>query len=331
MGALLFLLMLPLQLAAFEPRPVAAYAVVGFKEIPFEGDRILLWYPVSKASAAGALAKPGDLFLSAHDARPLAKGPLIILSHGFRGEPTDLSWLVRGLADSGFAVAALRHPDRIEERWHDNRLLQTVETMRRRALDVSKMIDALVHSSAAEAIDFTRIGFAGFSLGGTTGIFLAGGRIDHLDRITLAETLAYRKRSSQAGSAPPALKALEAKKDFREHRIRAYFLMAPASAWIFSDASLRGIANPVYLIGGAADEFLVTEANAGYLAKMLPASYYQTIPGKAGHFAFLTSKRQNARKPTSDPRYTDDPSVDRDWIQSKTLSEAIRFFKETLR
>lgn len=328
MRTLILLLALPLYLAAFETRPVLPQAVVGFTQVPLDDRSISLWYPVDPKTEAKTKENPWDLFLAAKGAAPLAKNPLIIVSHGYLGDPYNLSWLIRGLVDSGFTVAAVKHRDKINDRMHLNHWL--------RAVDVKEMIDSLEHSSAAGSIDFSRIGFAGFSLGGTTGIFLAGGRAENLDNIIPGKEYANPQDFNRTKEALPTLKREEMKKDYREPRIRAFFLMAPAWSWIFSDDSLKEVDTPVYLIAGEGDELLVTEANAGHFAKMIPASYYQTIPGKVGHFVFLTSisdvrKLKVDQKFASDQVFQDDPSIDRDWIQAKTLAEAVRFFKETLR
>ncbi|CRX38271.1 alpha/beta hydrolase family protein [Estrella lausannensis] len=328
MRALLIFLLIPLYLFAFEIKPVLPLPVLGFQQIAFDDRSISVWYPVAPETEGKVSDDPWDLFKVAPAAKPSLKPPLIVVSHGYMGDPHNLNWLIRGLVDQGFAVAAVRHRDMIDGRPHMNHWM--------RAVDVSKMLDALEKSSLASSIDFKRIGFAGFSLGGTTGIFLAGGRAENLENPLPGKEYSAPREFSRADEALKTLKKGEMQKDYRERRIRAFFLMAPAWSWIFSDESLAQVDVPVYLIAGAADEILVTDTNAGRFARQIPGAYYQTIPGKVGYFVFITSlsdvkKLKVNQQIISDRVFKDDPSIDRDWIQAKTLTEAVRFFNETFR
>lgn len=327
MRTLLILLLIPFYLTAFETKQVLPQAILGFQQVPLDDRQIMVWYPVSPETEGKASADPWDMFKIAPDAKPVQKTALIVVSHGYMGDPHNLNWLIRGLVDQGFAVAAIRHRDIIDGKPHMNHWM--------RAVDVTKMLDALEISSLVSSIDFSRIGFAGFSLGGTTGIFLAGGRAENLENPIPGKEFSAPREFSKANEALKSLKKEEMQKDYREPRIRAFFLMAPAWSWIFSDVSLQHVDTSVYLIAGAGDEILVTETNAGRFAKQIPGAYYQTIPGKVGHFVFVTSlselkKLKVNQQLASDPVFKDDPSIDRDWIQTKILSEAVRFFKETL-
>src|SRR5262249_26164953 len=126
---LLIILFFPLALMAFEPHPVTPYPVLGFKEIPFFDHfqqinrKLLVWYPVDPQVMGIPSTNPWDVFHVAMNAAPAkasAKRPLIVLSHGYLGNPHGLSWLIRWLVYRGFMVAGIRHTDLMEGRIHVN-------------------------------------------------------------------------------------------------------------------------------------------------------------------------------------------------------------------
>ena len=119
----------PLLLYAFEPHRVTPYPVVGFKEIPLDGEaqtsrrHILVWYPVDAQVGGVPSDDPWDLFNVAVNASPAQlpeKFPLIVISHGYLGNPHNLSWLIRNLVYHRFVVIGIRHMDLIEGQVHAN-------------------------------------------------------------------------------------------------------------------------------------------------------------------------------------------------------------------
>lgn len=81
-------------------------------------------------------------------------------------------------------------------------------------------------------------------------------------------------------------------KDWKDSRIKAAFIMAPAWSWIFDEQSLESVTIPTYIIAGASDEVVNTSNNAGFFAKYIPGSIYQEIPGKSRSFyIFYDSQR----------------------------------------
>lgn len=111
--------------------------------------------------------------------------PLVIFSHGFHGNRNQSTFLTAGLAHAGYLVIACDHKDAIErggggipgrpevpfgkpDEWSET-------TFQDRAKDISSLLSALKTSERfSAAIDWSRLGLAGHSLGGYTVLGLAG-------------------------------------------------------------------------------------------------------------------------------------------------------------
>jgi predicted dienelactone hydrolase len=143
-----------------------------------------IWYP----AAAGSEERNWDVGVfhfgqSALDA-PFAESPsgeharrpLIVLSHGTGGSAAQLSWLAEALAQAGFVVASVNH--------HGNTATESEPAPGgfvlpwERALDLRALLDQLARDPQLGAhVDTTRVGAAGFSLGGYTALALIGARL----------------------------------------------------------------------------------------------------------------------------------------------------------
>lgn len=327
----ILLILFPFALWAFEPHPVTPYPVVGYREEPFFDEfqkrdrKLLVWYPVDPSLPGSPSPDPWDLFNIAQDAPVASKAklPLIVISHGYTGNPHQLSWLIRGLVYHGFIVAGIQHLDLLDGKVHINHW--------KRALDIKTLIDRLSNSKMAQSIDLNRIGIAGYSLGGTTAVWIAGGRTTKLDTLIPGPEYSALEDYVLADAALPTLDKTMMAKDWRDPRVKAAFIMAPAWSWLFDEESLRQVKIPVYLIAAEADHVLVTRNNAGFFARLIPQSIFQAIPGKADHFIFISALNEIQRK-RADPSgklnfiLNDDVSIDRAWIQFEVSSEAARFF-----
>lgn len=327
----LFLLIgMPLFLNSFEPHMVTPFPTVGYREIPFKDDEdvhhlILAWYPVDPATTGIHSQNSWDRFNIAKDALPYgAKLPMVIISHGYTGNPHQMSWLINGLVQRGYFVLGLQHQDLINGKTHINHW--------QRALDIIKMIDYFSKNSLSEHVDLNKIAIAGFSLGGTTALWVAGGRTTKLDTLIPGPEYASTVDYTHAKEALPTLNNEMMARDWRDQRIKAAFIMAPAWAWLFDELSLKSIAIPTYIVAAAEDKRLVTRNNAGFFARTIPNSVYQEIPGKVSHFIFISAISEQKRKQTDPDNklsflFEEDVSVDKQWIQSQLIEEADRFFK----
>ena len=104
------------------------------------------------------------------------KLPLVIVSHGRGGWFGGHHDVEEALADAGFVVAAINHPG---DNGNDSSKRDTLSLWQSRPEDMGRLLDFLLNDWKDKAsVDRIRIGFFGFSLGGYTGLVLAGARPD---------------------------------------------------------------------------------------------------------------------------------------------------------
>ncbi len=329
----LIFLLFPLCLFGYSSNPANAEPVVGFREIPFFDDfqkvdrQLLVWYPVSSNTAGKPSDNPWDLFKVAQDApidHSKGKFPLIVLSHGYTGNPHQLSWLIGGLVNQGFIVIAVQHRDLTNGKVHINHW--------QRAQDVHQLIDQFSASDLAKQADLDHIGIAGFSLGGTTAVWSIGGRATKLETLMPGAEYASPEDFIKVNEALPTLNKEMMAKDWKDPRIKAAFVMAPGWAWIFDEESLKQINVSTYFIAGEGDQTLVSKNNAGFFARHIPNAIYEAIPGRADHFIFISALSDQQRQKVNqngnlDFLFQDDSLVNRAKIQSEATEKAIKFFK----
>lgn len=185
-----------------------------------------------------------------------------MISHGYLGNPHQLSWLIRGLVHEGYTVAAIHHLDLVEGRLHADHW--------KRARDITTFLNAFFANPLSQNVNRDKIGVAGYSLGGTTSIWLAGGRTNRLDSLVPGPEFANPREFSRADEALQTLDKQMMSRNWRDPRIKAAFIMAPAWSWLFDEESLHSISIPVYLIAAEADDVIVTKNNAGFFARHIP-------------------------------------------------------------
>lgn len=129
--------------------------------------------------------------------------PLIIYSHGHGGSMADMAWLADILVPKGYIIASLEHSGNGE-------LIQKPELLAShlwdRPLDVSFVLTKLLdHPEWKMKIDPTKIVDGGFSRGGATAVFLAGGQMNGSNLKTYVETYFLDKNEA----APYVIKLIE--------------------------------------------------------------------------------------------------------------------------
>jgi predicted dienelactone hydrolase len=311
----------------------------------------VVWYPAeSGANAKPQLIPPvGTAILQAAPAAPEApiapspaKFPLILLSHGTGGTAHSMAWFATALASRGYIVAAVNHPG---NNAIDQHTVQGFSEWWQRANDISSILDDMMTDSKfGPRVDRGRIGAAGFSLGGTTMMELAGARtsLAHFQDVCRAKPSEIsckappefpdliEKSAALAATDPVYAKALrKAGASFHERRIRAVFAMAPALGPAFAPASLYKITIPVAIVAGAGDSIVPVDANAKYYAQ-IPGAALTIFPGDVDHYTFLDECTPEGRS-TMAPICVDKPGVDRAAIHNQTIDLAAKFFADKLR
>jgi predicted dienelactone hydrolase len=306
-----------------------------------------VWYPASSSSDERPLTIPGvsqifqlgSVASSAALPRSSAKFPLIVLSHGTGGSALSMAWFGEGLAAHGYIVAAVNHPGNNATEPYT---AQGFSTWWERAKDLSVVIDdMLADQQFGNRIDASRIGAAGFSLGGYTMIEIAGGRTD------LAAYLAFctSPRADAICKSPPEFPTLvedfkristtdaefeaalrHAGHSYRDPRVRAVFAMAPALGPAFGPESLKQISIPVEIVAGHGDGNVPIGSSAEYFAANIPGAKLTIFPGNVGHYTFLDSCPEQGAE-IRPLLCKDGAGVDRDKVHNKTVALSAQFFQ----
>jgi predicted dienelactone hydrolase len=228
-----------------------------------------------------------------------ARRPLVLLSHGFGGTARQMTWLGTALARHGFVAVAVDHPG---TNGRDGVTPEGAYAPWERAPDLSAALDlVLADPVIASHVDPARIGVAGFSLGGWTSALLAGARTDFArfdafcaskERDSICDPqvefpLDFSQRGRTLGQ--PAMRPLAAREsaDFRDARIKAAMLIAPALGEATAPASLARIDIPVLVFAGSADPVAVPATNAEIFARGIPHARLIVLP-QVGHYDFLS-------------------------------------------
>lgn len=300
-----------------------------------------IWYPaVASAIETDQFIGPPDTPLFkigkvAPDAALIdtpAAFPLILFSHGTGGATKQHSWLATHLAAHGCLVAGVNH--------HGNTALEpyVVQGFTRfweRATDLTVLLNLLLTTpDFGPRIDQSRIGAAGFSLGGYTVLALAGGRIDlanlqaAIDKghIIMPPEFPYAQAMVNE-FARLATTDTTHRASFRDERIKAVFAIAPAVAQAFSPAGLAPIQIPVSIVVGENDPPPFTDA--AYFAQHIPHAEFEVLGGHVAHYTFLAEGTE-AGKQLLPHLCNDALGVDRRAVHGRVAEKARLFFEGTL-
>ena len=286
-----------------------------------------VWYPTQ---GTGPFDQPSDqLWVHPKEIRNASfaqlenRCPLIVMSHGHGGDRRERSWLAELLVHSGFVVAAVDHHGNTRSSFNLVSSLKFWE----RGRDVSFAIDELSQEPLLkEYIDFKRIGFVGYSLGGMTGLGLGGAKVGALEH-------ALERVSKQYKEIKPEMVAQvdleEAKKSLKEDRIRAMLLICPA-AFAYQPESLKSIKIPVGLVVATHDEVLPYKEHADLIIRYLIPAKLKIMGKNISHYSFLNRVSEEGKKFIQKHLYPDAYLSDRASIHREVGSFAIEFFREFL-
>lgn len=312
-----------------------------------------IWYPAAPDAIERdvALGPPGLPFMHigrfaadaapAHSDRPL---PLVLLSHGTGGSALNMSWLAQWLAANGIIAAAVTH--------HGNSIADRDLTPQgfflfwERAPDLSRVLDALLADPVfGERIDPSRIGAAGFSLGGNTVALLAGARLDIQAYYALCSGPDARAESCAPPPESPfdredfermidedaRTRASIARADdsYRDSRIRAAYALAPAVVDAFARLDPETIGIPLRIVVGTRDHLAPAGPNARALAAVGSVAELVEIQD-VGHYTFLPRCGWAGRLLLGE--ICDEPGgIDRGTIHRAVAADALTFFEGALR
>jgi predicted dienelactone hydrolase len=246
--------------------------------------------------------------------------PLIVISHGMFGDRFSHHDTATLLADSGFAVLTLDHPQdsvsAIEAKTADN-----ISSFLVRPVDIKRAIDFVSKNSPAD-IDSRRIGFFGFSRGGYTGLVLAGAVPNfHAPPFPCPEEflMCRQMRDNDIPAHDPGY----------EPRIGAFVIADPIS--FFPDpASLKNVTAPIQLWSSEHGGMGVRPEDVASVKRDLPTQPEFHRPANSGHFSFLFPCSNEVAK-AAPFLCTDPPGFDRADFHSKLNAQVLEFFRKNLR
>jgi predicted dienelactone hydrolase len=260
---------------------------------------MVVWYP-STTTVTPQLIGDDVVFVGVSAVRnaPPSAGehPLVVLSHGFRGNWNNQNWLASALAHRGYIVAAVNHPGTTT---HD-RSPQAAAQLWQRPIDLHRAIEAVTTQPEKFGVVAKRqIAVVGHSLGGWTAMEIAGARFDPALfardcklHPQLSSCTNYQKINPES---TPASKAGLAG-DLRDQRVTAVVSLDLGLSRGMTDESLAALSVPVLVIAaGAPSVELPAQLESANLATRLPqaSSRYVEI-SDASHFSFLAICKPDA-------------------------------------
>jgi len=208
-----------------------------------------------------------------------------------------------------------------------------------RPKDLTVLIDRLFADPVfGPAIDRSRIGAAGFSLGGYTVVALAGGRLNPTELARFCES---SQRDFTCGPQPefPEAEAELAKlvKDdpivqeslrhatdsYRDERVRAVFAIAPVLGSGFTREDLRDVRIPVHIVAGERDPIVPPPTNAQRFAQLIPQAKLTLLSGGVSHYTFLAVCAPEVTQAIC----KDEPGVDRSKVHTQVAQMAFELFE----
>ncbi|WP_061017629.1 alpha/beta hydrolase family protein [Vibrio splendidus] len=276
---------------------------VGFTQVTLTDDpnrplNTAIWYPTSDKSDT-TLIGDNPAFIGTQVIRDgeVQSGtfPVVLLSHGYRGNWRNQNWLATKLASRGYIVAAADHPGTTSFDQSPKQAAKWWERPR----DVSRILDYLLSEApwkqSAIADNVTAIGH---SLGGWTVMQLAGAKID---RATFESECKQYNNPRTCGLAEElGLSKVQAKesnnKDLSDPRIQRVVSLDLGLARSFSVGSLNRITVPTLILAAGIDiGDLPQTLESGYIAEHMPLnSRRYKVYENATHFSFIQGCKPGA-------------------------------------
>ncbi|MEM8504313.1 MAG: alpha/beta fold hydrolase [Cyanobacteria bacterium P01_D01_bin.1] len=201
------------------------------------------------------------------------KGPLVVLSHGFGADRYFLDYIGKHLASHGLTVVSVEHPGSnlnalvnlpIDPETAENpsRILPAQEFLDR-PRDVSFVLDQLERLNRrsvfySERFNTRQVTIIGHSLGGYTGLALAGAKLD------LRSLQNFCKNIQPLGVSPAdwlqcaAVDLEEQQADLGDSRIQQVIAMNTLTGQLFGEAGLSEVTVPTMLLTGTKDSVTPT-------------------------------------------------------------------------
>ncbi|PQJ63270.1 lipoprotein signal peptide [Vibrio chagasii] len=276
---------------------------VGFNQVTLTDEpnrplNTVIWYPTQDASETTLVGdNPAFIGTQVIKDADIQSGtfPVVLLSHGYRGNWRNQNWLATKLASKGYIVAAADHPGTTSFNHSPKQAAKWWERPR----DVSRILDYLLSApqwkQSANADNVTAIGH---SLGGWTVMQLAGARI--VRQTFEANCLIYPNPRTCGLAEELGLDKVQdeelIQKDLSDPRIQRVVSLDLGLARSFSIVSLNDIKVPTMILAAGIDIGDLPQAlESGYVAEHLPLnSRRYKVYENATHFSFIQSCKTGA-------------------------------------
>ncbi len=283
-----------------------------------------LWYPTDEGVASHQVEE--DVWVHPKEARDVALSskissyPLILMSHGMRGERRERTWLADALARQGYLVASVEH---YGDTWRKYDPLMSFKFWER-AKDISFSLSRLLENPNLKSrIDTNRIGFVGYSMGGMTGLALAGAQAKYAQAIAKVQ---YEQTKEISLEEFNGLDFSEAEKNYQEPRIHSILLICPAT-FAYLPEALKSVKTPIGMIASLDDEILPHADHAAKIMEHAPPRKTKLMKNKTSHYAFLNKMTKKGcevlQKGVKDP-------IDWQPVHQETTDFTIQYFEDTL-
>ena len=276
---------------------------VGFTHFTLTDDPIrplntAIWYPTQDESNT-SLIGDNPAFIGTRVIKNAkiqsGKFPVVLISHGYRGNWRNQNWLATELAHLGYIVASVNHPGTTSFDQSPKQAAKWWERPR----DITRILDYLLSEVLwKQSVNANNITAIGHSLGGWTVMQLAGAKID---RETFeAECLIYPNPRTCGLSDELGLSQVQTAeandKDLSDPRIQRVVSLDLGLARSFSVQSLNEINVPTLILAAGIDIGDLPQAlESGYMAEHIPLSSRQyKVYENATHFSFIQPCKSGA-------------------------------------
>ena len=276
---------------------------VGFTQVTLTDDpnrplNTAIWYPTQDVSDTTLIGdNPAFIGTQVIKDAEIQSGtfPVVLLSHGYRGNWRNQNWLATELASRGYIVAATDHPGTTSFDQSPEQAAKWWERPR----DITRTIDYLLSKVQwKQAVNANNIAAIGHSLGGWTVMQLAGAKID---RATFeAECLIYPNPRTCGLSDELGLSQVQpsepSNKDLSDPRIQRIVSLDLGLARSFSLQSLNDITVPTLILAAGIDIGDLPQAlESGCIAEHMPLNLRRyKVYESATHFSFIQSCKPGA-------------------------------------
>ncbi|WP_243286437.1 alpha/beta hydrolase family protein [Geothrix terrae] len=298
-----------------------------------------VFYPSPEPTPGITALGPYEVAARLHASATAGLKPLVVISHGNGGSRLGHHDLATFLASHGFIVATLNHP---KDDFEDTSGAGHIEVLAGRPVQVKATISMLLGDPRWNTlIDPARIGVAGFSSGGYTGLMVAGAKPEFTRFVDFCEhypkdlnvcgkLAEFQAEADKLGLSQRQLMQRTQDQLYRygetaDPRVKAAFVMAPLSL-IFDSHSFDTVRIPIYLYYSQNDLVLRPDANARHILPLIHTlAGVKEVP-KADHWVFLAPCSPALAKQIPD-LCTDSPGVNRKLVHTQINTDALAFFR----